>query len=244
MRAALTGRRAAVMEQKASARQIHVDGYNKTTSGSDDEAYRRVFISRRICRQDFCDGSVRRIGHPNRRSAAHLRGYGVHLPAGGKRRSRHQRTRAAGDPRAVQNRVFHRCAGDTSGRHPRHHRERAPGDLEDPDQGQQGSQDRRPAQGPERHRPVRRRTVRSLVARPHRAGTDAPVLQPRQIQRHGEAEAGRTRSQPRRDFDHHRRRQDLQDQADQHRRQQGLFAGRDPQRVRIRHDEHHVLVFA
>ena len=97
-------------------------------------------------------------------------------------------TRRRGDPRAVQDRLLRGRAPRPPGRHPGGHRGRAPGDQQA--RRSTGNKDIKTedlTQGPEGHRPGRRRDLRPPRARPRDPGTHPPVQQPRQVQRRDHA---------------------------------------------------------
>ena len=102
-----------------------------------------------------CPGGrrVHRRRHPRRRPAAHLRRHGLQLPAGQHRRPLSTAAHPRGDARAVRHRLLPRRRAAPRRQHARSSWSRAPVHRELRDQGQQGHQDRGPAEVAAQRRP-------------------------------------------------------------------------------------------
>ena len=120
--------------------------------------------------------------HPRRRPAAHLRRHGLQLPAGQHRRPARLRSACA--------KRCGRCTPPASSATSQLRRDgntlvvvvlERPSHRELRDQGQQGHQDRGPAEVAAQRRPRDRQDLRSLGARGGEAVPHRPVLQPRQV---------------------------------------------------------------
>ena len=134
--------------------------------------------------------------------------------------------RARSDARAVRHRLLPRRAAAPRRQHAGRRGARAPVHRELRDHGQQGHQDRGPAEVAAQRRPRRRQDLRPLGARGREAVPDGPVLQPRQVRRARRHQRRGAARQPRQGQDRHQGRQARQDPPDQHRRQRDVQATR------------------
>ena len=141
-------------------------------------------LRRRSCRRPAgraATDDVRRRRHPHRRPAAHLRRHGLQLPADQHRRPARPAPRRRGAARAVRHRLLPRRRDAPRRRHAGGRGARAALDRELRDQGQQGHQDRGPAEVAAQRRPRDRQDLRPVGARRGQAVPHRPVLLARQV---------------------------------------------------------------